>query len=62
LAPAYGAAGASIALSLAVVAHVMVLIVFLQPSFALDWLMLVSSAVAGVVGLGLLDLIQTGVR
>jgi O-antigen/teichoic acid export membrane protein len=55
LAPAYGAAGAAIALSLAVAANVVILAVYLRPEFKLDWAILAGSAGLGGLGLGLIN-------
>lgn len=52
LAPVYGATGAALALSLAVVVNVVVLGIFLQPDFSPDWPMLARTAVAGGASLG----------
>ncbi len=49
LVPLYGAVGASLALVLAVVANVIVLVVYLYPDFALNWLMLLWTGGAGAL-------------
>jgi O-antigen/teichoic acid export membrane protein len=54
LTPAYGAAGAALALTLAVVANVAVLSIYLRPDFTLDWAVLWPGAAVGGVCLGVL--------
>ena len=58
LIPAYGAAGAALALVLAVAAHVAVLSLALQPEFRLEWAALWPGGTAG--GLGLLLVLWLG--
>jgi O-antigen/teichoic acid export membrane protein len=49
LVPLYGAVGASLALVMAVVANVVILMAYLYPNFAPNWLMLLSTGVAGAL-------------
>jgi O-antigen/teichoic acid export membrane protein len=49
LVPLYGAVGASLALVLAGVANIVILMAYLYPNFAPNWLMLLSTGVAGAL-------------
>jgi len=51
LTPMYGAVGTAVALGLSVGLNVMVLGLFLRPDFAVNWLVLFLTALAGVAGL-----------
>jgi O-antigen/teichoic acid export membrane protein len=51
LIPAQAAAGAAIALTLAIVANAVILVVFLRPEFALEWPILLTSGAAGSITL-----------
>jgi O-antigen/teichoic acid export membrane protein len=54
LTPLFGATGAALALSLAVGVNVAILAVYLQPDLVLNWRMLGSGLMAGVICLGVL--------